>query len=332
MEGDRISLLKDFKNPFKTNKQTITTMAVLRKMESEISLEEKREIAAKLRVYVDNVCNGSNNLASKKLRNVNGAYLGYVLNGEAAGKWDVLSDDAWRNIQKQVGSYDGEWNLVMTTAMELLLGFYSDARKYGNVFGLVGNAGMGKTATISDDATPNTYLVKCNEYFNRKSFLHELLRVMGRSDYGTSLQAMMDEVITTLQKQAHPLIVLDEADKLSDSVLYFFISLYNALEGKCGFVIQGAPYLAKRIENGAERNRKGYKEILSRIGGKFSTLPALTEDDVKAVVYANGVSNPVLVNKILNEALETGTKSQPRYDLRRVKRCVHKQLRGGGEI
>ena len=43
-------------------------------------------------------------------------------------------------------------------------------------------------------------------------------------------------------------MVLDEADKLSDQVLYFFISLYNKLEDRVGIILCATDYLEKRIK------------------------------------------------------------------------------------
>ena len=66
---------------------------------------------------------------------------------------------------------------------------------------------------------------------------------------------MMDDIIDTLKRKENPLVVLDEADKLSDQVLYFFISLYNQLEGHCGIILCATNFLDKRIKKGLRTKR-----------------------------------------------------------------------------
>ncbi len=93
-----------------------------------------------------------------------------------------------------------------------------------------------------------------------------------------------------MKRKESPLIVLDEADKLSDQVLYFFISLYKQLEDHCGIILTATSYLRARIEKGLRLNRKGYAEIFSRIGRKFVELPLHNSEDVarKQVIAAIG--------------------------------------------
>lgn len=67
-----------------------------------------------------------------------------------------------------------------------------------------------------------------------------------------------------------PLLVFDEADKLTEPVFHYFISLYNKLEEKCGVVFLSTDYIVKRISNGLKYQKPGYKEFFSRIGRKFS--------------------------------------------------------------
>lgn len=59
----------------------------------------------------------------------------------------------------------------------------------------------------------------------------ELLRVMGRDNTGMNVTEMMSEVVSTLKKIENPVLLFDEFDKVSDQVLYFFITIYNQLEG-----------------------------------------------------------------------------------------------------
>lgn len=286
-----------------------------------LSYEEKEKIAEDLRAYVEKA--GSMNAASKMLKRVSVSYISQML----GGKWEAMSDEAWINLKKQVStSYSGEWQIVNSTKnFAIMESFYDDARKFANTFGIIGNAGWGKTCTSLHDRDnkANTFLIRCNEFHNRMSFLRDLLSQMGKEDSGYSVAQMMATVITHIRKLDHPLIIIDEADKLSDPVLYFFISLYNSLEGECGLVMTGAPFLEKRITDGARRNKKGYKEILSRLGGKFIELNPPTPADQAEIIRANGITDRVEIQRIINES---------DADLRRVKRLVHASIRKSEQL
>ena len=125
---------------------------------------------------------------------------------------------------------------------------------------------------------------------------------------------MLSDIFLALKNKETPLVVLDEADKLSDQVLYFFISLYNKLEDRVGIILCATDYLEKRIKKGVRTNRKGYKEIYSRVGRKFIPIQVVNSEDVAAVCIANGVTDSEVINEIIDDC---------ESDLRRVKRKVH---------
>ena len=199
-----------------------------------------------------------------------------------------------------------------------------NAQRDSLVMAVIGEAGSGKTEAIKNYAAGgrNVYHLVCSEYWNRRTFMAKVLQSMGEIYSGTTVADMMDAIVDTLKRKESPLIVLDEADKLSDQVLYFFISLYNQLEGRCGIIMTATRYLRARIEKGLRLNRKGYAEIYSRIGRKFVELPLHNSEDVAAVCSANGVTDPKTINGIIDEA---------DGDLRRVKRSVWAKVKGGAQ-
>ena len=257
---------------------------------------------------------GGQNRASNTLKGVSSATISQVLND----KWGLISDEMWRNINNQINNVDKHngWQIVDTTHKLIFEQLLDDARINSNVFAVVADAGSGKTATakVYADKNPRSYLVCCNEYYNRKMFMLELLSAMGRDSGGMTVGEMMMTICSALQKQEKPLIILDEADKLSDQVLYFFITLYNKLEDHCGIVLCATQHLEKRILRGVANNKKGYAEIYSRIGRKFVKIKQSARKDVEAICTANGITDELEITEIFNES---------EGDLRRVKRKIH---------
>lgn len=275
-----------------------------------LTITEKQNITTALADYVGRY--DSQNAASKSLKGVSSATLSQVLNEH----WELIKDTMWRNIASQIGYSANTWESVETRDFRILSHILKDAQSNSLVFGITGEAGSGKSFALKQyDAThKRAYLLQCNEYWNRKYFLAELLTSMGRDYSGLTVSEMMGEVVRVLKTNDKPLIIMDEADKLSDQVLYFFITLYNQLEDHCGIVLIATDHLEKRVKKGLRLNKKGYKEIYSRIGRKFIELKGVSSTDITQICLANGLSERKQIKTVIEES---------EGDLRRVKRKIH---------
>lgn len=272
--------------------------------------DKKIQISEQLKLYCERY--ESQNAAARSLKNVSSATISHCLQG----KWELIKDEMWRNISSQIDFSQEDWEIVKTRDFNKVTHFLSDAQQNSLSFAITGEAGSGKTKACKVYAAANkrAYLLCCNEYWNRKYFLSELLQEMGRDSSGLTVADMMYEVVSTLKKQDAPIIIMDEADKLTDQVLYFFITLYNQLEDHCGLVLVATDHLAKKIKKGLKLNKKGYKEIYSRLGRKFIELDGVGSTDVAQVCIANGIEDKNLIQSIFKGC---------EYDLRRVKIKIH---------
>ena len=272
---------------------------------------QKQQIADKLQEYCDRF--GSQNMAANSLKNVSSATVNQILNR----KWDLISDEMFRNVGAQTGWLsDTSWVTVDTRDMKMLHHLLKDAQENSLVFAIVGDAGTGKTHALKTYVNEHkgAYHLQCNEFWNRRYFLQELLNAIGRDSSGYTNGEMMQEVVMTLKKRENPIIILDEADKLNDQVLYFFITIYNYLQDHCGIVLIATDHLAKRIKRGRKLNKKGYNEIFSRIGRKFIELNGLSSQDITSVCIGNGIEDPRLIKEVMEDC---------EMDLRRIKRKIH---------
>lgn len=208
------------------------------------------------------------------------------------------------------------WAVVETRGYKRMYELLGDAKAHSLVFAVTGEAGCGKSEAIRSFAHDNTevYVLSCSEYWNRKQFIYEILTSMGRPQACGTVPELIGELSAVLEKAEKPLIVFDEADKLSDSLFYFFITIYNKFEDHAGIVLCATDYLEKRIKKGVRSNRKGYKEIFSRAGRRFIPIQLVNSEDVKAVCIANGINDDKHIEEIIEDCDN---------DLRRVKRKVH---------
>lgn len=271
---------------------------------------EKELIKKHLAQYCE--LKGSQNKAANSLKAVSPATVSQILNNN----WDLITDEMWRTVASQIGYDSREWVVVETRGYKRMTQLLADAQTNSLVCAVTGDAGCGKSEALKTYAKnhANVFHLSCSEYWNRKHFMRELLQCMGVDYTGSTVPEMMEDIIYNLKKKENPLILLDEADKLSDQVLYFFISIYNQLEDRCGIILCATDFLEKRIKKGVRTNRKGYKEIYSRIGRKFIPVQVINSEDVAAVCMANEITDPESIETVIDEC---------ENDLRRVKRRVH---------
>lgn len=271
---------------------------------------KKEEIVAQLRSYVAR--KGSQKKAANSLDGVSSATINKMLNGT---DWESISEEMWRSVAQQTRTKSEGWQLADTSVHREMTMLLSRAQEDALVAGVIGAAGSGKTETCREyaDEHRNVYHITCGEHWNRRTFVSKVLKSMGANVAGYTINDMMEEVVDALSRADNPLLILDEADKLSDQVLYFFITLYNQLEGRCGIVLCGTQYLKARIIRGVRLGKKGFEEILSRLGRRFFELAEIGEEDIALVCVANGIESDAKIRKITKES---------ESDLRRVKRSV----------
>lgn len=271
---------------------------------------KKEEIVAQLRSYVAR--KGSQKKAANSLDGVSSATINKMLNGT---DWESISEEMWRSVAQQTRTKSEGWQLADTSVHREMTMLLTRAQQDALVAGVIGAAGSGKTETCREyaDEHRNVYHITCGEHWNRRTFVSKVLKAMGANVAGYTINDMMEEVVDALSRADNPLLILDEADKLSDQVLYFFITLYNQLEGRCGIVLCGTQYLKARIARGVRLGKKGFEEILSRLGRRFFELAEIGEEDIALVCVANGIESDAKIRKITKES---------ESDLRRVKRSV----------
>lgn len=298
----------------------------------QLIIEEKQAIQAQLRAYAAKY--PSQNKAINSL-GLSAGTVNSVLNG----KFDNISDEMFLRIRSLVApAAADDWAICETAAYRELSLLLADAQANRNVSWVVGNAGIGKTTTARDYAArhENVFVVSCSEDMRRGDFIHAMARVIGLRLAQTSLREKFQAVTDALRTIDRPLLVFDEGDKLVDAVFYYFISIYNALEGHCGIIFLSTEYVKRRMSIGLEYDKKGYDEIYSRIGRRFIDLTPATRHEVTAVCRANGLTADNAIAEVVSDARTmVSTSANPwekkqakeYFDMRRVRKSVHKSKR-----
>ena len=280
--------------------------------------QQKQQIQEALAAYMAKY--PSRNKAAQSLKGVSAPTISSIMNDN----WDNISDDMWRNIAAQVcTATTDEWQIVSTTAHQEMNYVLDDAQRWRSVTWVVGDAGCGKTTAARQyEATHGeAFYILCSEDMRRGDFIRDIARRIGLRTDGSTLRDALDTISAALVQMQHPLLIFDEADKLSERVFHYFIDLYNRLEERCGIVFFSTAYIKRRIKIGLRYDKKGYNEIDSRIGRKFFELEPTSPSDVYAVCAANGLNDKAVISGIIREVEECD------FDLRRVKKAIHKAKR-----
>ena len=278
----------------------------------------KRDIQLGLREF----CNRfGQSQAARMLDNVSAATISTILNG----KFEAIADGMWNNIANQIGMERERWNAVETTNYRMLMRLLQDAQDNQLWMAVTGNAGTGKTFSCKQylKGRDEVFFVSCDPDWNKRDFFAMLLRQVGKNPSGMALVQMKQTLIMSLRRCGTPLIILDEADKLSDTVLNSFITLYNDIQYVCGVVLIATEYLGKRFDLGVRYNKKGFNELWSRVGRTCVPLKGVTQEDVVDICRANGIDDYKVIDGIIGMC---------EGDLRRVHRRVFAELRKQGRL
>ncbi|MBQ3804874.1 MAG: ATP-binding protein [Prevotella sp.] len=284
----------------------------------ELTQKDKEQIRESLRVYVSKY--PSQNKAVGSLKGTSAGTVSCIL----SGKWENISDAMWRKVREQVSFVrEQEWQIVETGAYQEITYALTDAQDSCNVTWVVGEAGSGKTTTakVYADEHREVFYLQCSEDLHKGEFVREIARIIGIRGEGYTVRELWKEILARLIQMNAPLLIFDEADKLTESVFHYFISLYNKVEDKCGVVFLSTDYIKKRVRNGLRHEKPGYKEFYSRIGRKYFEIDDTTPNDVYAICTANGLTERKDIEEVLRDAEDSD------YDLRRVKKSVHRVLK-----
>ncbi len=284
----------------------------------ELTQKDKEQIRESLRVYVSKY--PSQHKAVGSLKGTSAGTVSCIL----SGKWENISDAMWRKVREQVSFVrEQEWQIVETGAYQEITYALTDAQDSCNVTWVVGEAGSGKTTTakVYADEHREVFYLQCSEDLHKGEFVREIARIIGIRGEGYTVRELWKEILARLIQMNAPLLIFDEADKLTESVFHYFISLYNKVEDKCGVVFLSTDYIKKRVRNGLRHEKPGYKEFYSRIGRKYFEIDDTTPNDVYAICTANGLTERKDIEEVLRDAEDSD------YDLRRVKKSVHRVLK-----
>jgi len=229
--------------------------------------------------------------------------------------WDLIRDEMWLKVKVNL-NINWSWVIAETQNLELINDLLSKTQKGSMSICIADKAGLGKTTAFEyyKKRHNNVILIRCKNYWSKKSFARHQLIACGLEAGGTT-EEMIERFQDHLAQQIKPIVIYDQYDKLKEPQKDLFMDYYNELDGYCGFVLSGVPALRKQEENGYKRNKMGYRERFSRYGSKFINLNKYNLQDVGKICIANGISDKEIIEDVFENSLGDG---------RRIKREIEK--------
>lgn len=214
-----------------------------------------------------------------------------------SGKYGAKEDSIATRIATALNYYDNAWNVVETvSSYQQIKTAFNAAKRNSKWFCISSRSGSGKTQSLIDlyniSADKSVIYLKCRKWTGRKFLTKlaiclgiEVKRYMDNDD-------LLDAIIQNVNEMAHlhPLLILDDAGKLTHSALCALIPLYDDTFHRMGALVAGTETLERTIKRYVGRV-EGYDEIDGRFKRNYISLLGATKKDVCAICEANGVTD-----------------------------------------
>jgi DNA transposition AAA+ family ATPase len=198
----------------------------------------------------------------------------------------------------------------MTINFGLAINLLQNAQTYSRFLALTGATGNGKTHALKLYArrNANAYYVLCDSEMSKKRFMQAILQAIGvrPDDAGTNNGEMLAAIVRKLNSDNSPLLILDDAGKLNDSMLRVIQIIYDRTENHAGLVIAGTEYLAESVEKKARRNVMGFRELRRRVA-YWESLEGISAEDVKSICEKNEVTDEGVIKYLVSNCHDFGT-------------------------
>lgn len=204
-------------------------------------------------------------------------------------KWSSLSNEMLLRIWNFMGSDKFE-DLYQNVDFVSTINACDKARRYKFMVGVTADTGMGKTTALRTYARQkNVFYVSYDKTMNASQFFVSLLREL-TIPFTCSLNDMMNYAACKLNRLESPLVIIDEAGKLTHSMILYLQVLRDKTYGNCGIVLAGMPYFKTNLQKNAAREKEGYAEFLRRIN-VWHDFVGLQPKEIEEICSMHGITD-----------------------------------------
>ena len=255
------------------------------------NLPQKTEIKEAIKAY-----RASKGLSQNKLATqigVSPATLSQIENDN----WQDIKEEMWRRIWNKVSSIQPLSELFETTDFKASLNTMDAARKHHLMVGIIGDTGMGKTTALETYAKrKNVFYVAYDKTMKPKQFFAGLLREMGIAFEG-SINEMVNRISDELNTINSPLVIVDEAGKITHTMILYLHVLRDKTVKNCGIVLGGMPYFKNNLIKFSNKEKEGYAEFYRRIN-IWHTLKGLSRIEITYICQTAGINDAEIIKEM----------------------------------
>jgi hypothetical protein len=242
-----------------------------------------------------------------KMINLNAAIYSRLKNGET----EKLAGDSWwieQGRKLSVSIYEKNWNIVRTSVYEEVEQTINFCKNFQKATIFIDICGIGKTCCTKHviRTMQNAFYVDCSQAPTKSLFIRHLAQILGVDNTGR-LSDVKENVKYYINMMDSPFIALDDAGYLDPKVFVEIIELWNATEGRCGWMIIGDDSLQALIEKGLKSKKVGFKALFSRFSDEFiHCVPVLKQEKTNFLkqligdVAHGNMQDKTNINKVIN--------------------------------
>lgn len=204
-----------------------------------------------------------------KILGISSAIYSRLKNGETE---KIAADIFWieQGRKLNVSVYQKEWNVAETSVYNEVKNNIEFCQNFQKAIIFIDECGIGKTFCTKHviRSRKNAFYVDCSQAPTKSLFIRHLAAVIGVDNTGrlADVKANVKYYINLLEA---PFIALDDAGYLDHNVFVEIIELWNATEGRCGWMMIGDDSLQNKISRGLRSKKVGFKALFSRFSDEF---------------------------------------------------------------
>jgi DNA transposition AAA+ family ATPase len=222
---------------------------------------------------------------------------GATLSKIEADNWESINEKLWRKIWLYVGN-DMTPEIFETADYSACINACEMARKNRFMVGLTGDTGMGKTTALHNHAMQkNTFYLVCEKSMKPKRFFANMLKEMGIS-LDASIYEMVNRIVDELNSLCNPLLIIDEAGKITQTIMLYLHDLRNKTNRNCGILLGGMPNLRTNLIKGSNKEKEGYAEFLRRIQ-VWHSLKGLSRKEIEIICKDYGITDTETIREMM---------------------------------
>lgn len=253
-----------------------------------LTTEEKEAIRLQFQNYKQLVGKGFEKLQISI--GINVRYLLQIDNGKYDHKPEV-KDYIFKTLKCLIDSRTATATLFPTKTMQACFSILSRAQDNHYMVGIEGETGLGKTKALQAYAgRSNVFYISYGYSMRPQQFLAALLAELGIS-YTGSPYDMIQRIAKYLNSLSDPLLIIDEAGKMRDTVMMHIQELRDLTMYTTGIALAGMPYFKETLEKYADRGKRGYSEFNRRII-LWQSLSVLDKKEIVQICQNSGITDP----------------------------------------